>query len=398
MQYSPSFLTDQAKKVLQQCSSTIGIKASLEKADNYNRIWARDSSVAALAILSNNLVELYPAIYSSLNNLLQAAHNNGQIPSNIEVNSTNKIGSISFGGPVGRTDASLWWLIAAISYLKKNPNALFERKIYKAGLKIFKLTETWEFNYKNLMYVPMSSNWADEYITEGYVLYDQILYFWASHIFGKFYKENELIKKSEGIKKSIQQHYLFEHALTKSLYTIAQQNQLNNFDISKNFIASFTPGNRVEKFDVWSIALLFYLNIPCPSSTKKILTALKKEFNKLNKVGLPAFFPIIQANENLYHQLENNFSYSFKNKPGHFHNGGIWPVVNGFLVAGLNTVGEQKFANAVLKSLTQNLSQSFLHHPFAEYFDAYQLKPCGIKNLCFSASGYLLAKSTYTNI
>jgi hypothetical protein len=38
-------------------------------------------------------------------------------------------------------------------------------------------TATWEFNNKGLLYVPLSGNWADEYITDGYVLYDQLLRF-----------------------------------------------------------------------------------------------------------------------------------------------------------------------------------------------------------------------------
>jgi hypothetical protein len=29
------------------------------------------------------------------------------------------------------------------------------------------------------LYVPLSGNWADEYITDGYVLYDQLLRVWA---------------------------------------------------------------------------------------------------------------------------------------------------------------------------------------------------------------------------
>jgi hypothetical protein len=32
------------------------------------------------------------------------------------------------------------------------------------------------------LYVPLSGNWADEYITDGYVLYDQLLRVWAEKV------------------------------------------------------------------------------------------------------------------------------------------------------------------------------------------------------------------------
>src|SRR5574343_1072659 len=54
--------------------------------------------------------------------------------------------------------------------------------VQKYSLEIEKcltLLESWEFNNRHLVYVPLSGNWADEYITDGYVLYDQLLRIWA---------------------------------------------------------------------------------------------------------------------------------------------------------------------------------------------------------------------------
>jgi hypothetical protein len=36
--------------------------------------------------------------------------------------------------------------------------------------KCLQFLEAWEFNNKHLLYVSPSGNWADEYITDGYVL------------------------------------------------------------------------------------------------------------------------------------------------------------------------------------------------------------------------------------
>jgi hypothetical protein len=50
---------------------------------------------------------------------------------------------------------------------------------HEANIQMLTSFEAWEFNNKGLLYVPLSGNWADEYITDGYVLYDQLLRVWA---------------------------------------------------------------------------------------------------------------------------------------------------------------------------------------------------------------------------
>lgn len=386
-----SVLSENAIKVLQEASNSFGIMASSDSADNYNRIWARDSAVSGLAILACNLEDLYPALKSSIILLQKASSASGQIPSNIAVDAGETI-SISFGGPVGRTDASFWWIILAILYLKKKEDSVLKDQILIQCQYIFKLANSWEFNQKGLMYVPMSSNWADEYVTHGYVLYDQILRYWALELAGSYYNNPNWVEQSMQVKLSIKQHFLLETKLDNSLYTKAQQEDLLQFDLANNFIASFSPGDRVEKFDAWSLGLLLLLNIPSEATKNKIYYALQKAFTDAHLNGIPAFWPVIKEEDYLYKTLKLNHSYRFKNMPGHFHNGGLWPVVNGFLIAGLKISGKEDLAIQLMEALENQLNKYLLDHPFAEYFDWQEGTPRGISNLCFSASGYLLAQ------
>ena len=392
-----SSISQKAKAVLKSASFAFGIKASPEKKDNYNRIWARDSAVSGLAILSCGMEDLCPALQSSLLLLQSAAAENGQIPSNISVNDKGETTSVSFGGPAGRTDASFWWIVAAIAFLKTTANEEFTKKVKLQCDAVFTLAKSWEFNRKGLMYVPMSSNWADEYVTHGYVLYDQILRYWALAAAGDYFKLEEWKEEADKVRIAIKQHYLIETPLKKSLYTEAQQQELQDFDSDASFIASFSPGDRVEKFDAWSVALLLLLDIPSPETVAKLNNLILKVFEESKQKGIPAFWPVISEDEPLYSVLKLNHNYQFKNKPGHFHNGGIWPVVNGFLVAGLNAAGEQKTAALLSNALTENLASFSTENPFTEYWDFYQGKPGGVKNLCFSASGYLIAVESMNN-
>lgn len=392
-----SFVAEKAKAVLRNASSGLGIKASLEKKDNYDRIWARDSAVSGLAILSSQLKDLYPSLQSSLSLLHCAAAENGQIPSNISLDDNGKTAVVSFGGPAGRTDASFWWIIAAVAFLKQSQDEDFKEKVKQQCHTVFTLANTWEFNGRGLMYLPMSSNWADEYVTHGYVLYDQILRHWALAVAGDLFEEPTWQQKAVAVKASIKQHYLLETPLENSLYTQAQQQALQNFDGNASFIASFSPGDRVEKYDAWSIALLMLLDIPLPQTNAKLNQALLRVFEEGKQSGIPAFWPVIAQTDPLYQVLKLNHNYNFKNVPGHFHNGGIWPVVNGFLIAGLTIAGLHEMAGLLMDALQQHLASFNAQNPFTEYWDFYERKPGGVKNLCFSASGYLIAKNAIGN-
>ena len=385
-----SHLEEKAIDILMNASSGHGIMASSQKKDNYGNIWARDTAVAGLSILAYELVELYPVLKNSLLLLQQSALKNGQIPSNIKIDEAGAVTAVSFGGPVGRVDTSFWWIVASIFYMREAGDIQHKDAVWQQCKKIFDLADSWEFNNKGLMYVPMSSNWADEYVTQGYVLYDQVLRYWALDMAGRFYKETVWTNKALTVKAAIKKHFLLEGELDDSVYTKSQQASLSAFDLRERFVASFSPGDRVERYDMWSIGLLLMLDIPTKSSVFKINEALVSIFNKANRLGMPAFWPVINEHDPLYQSLLLNHSYNFKNKPGHFHNGGIWPVVNGFLIAGLHIADLAETAALLTDALEQRLNGAINENPFAEYFDAKEGRPGGVSNLCFSASGYLL--------
>ncbi|RKR80795.1 uridine kinase [Mucilaginibacter gracilis] len=384
-------IEQRAIKVLKWASSTHGIKASSNGTDNYGYIWARDSAIAGLAILSNELTDLYQPLKSSLVRLQSASTKHGQIPSNILVTQQGEIQKVSFGGPVGRVDASFWWIISSVLYLQKLNDNIFKETVCRQCDAFFELANCWEFNGKGLMYVPMSSNWADEYVTSGYVLYDQLLRYWALTLAGNFFNRDDWEQKALEIKIRIKQHYLLEAELTDSLYTQAQQAKLKSFEIGENFIASFSPGSIIDRFDGWSMALLLLLDIPSKQTKDKIDKALKTVLNQTNNKGIPAFWPPITPDDELYKALLLNYGYNFKNKPGHFHNGGIWPVVNGFLVTGLTMSGFKSTANLLTDALNNEITNCITEKPFTEYFDFYTGEAGGVTNLCFSAAGYLLS-------
>ncbi|PJJ85062.1 glycoside hydrolase 100 family protein [Mucilaginibacter auburnensis] len=398
MKATESKLTAGAVEVIEKAASMGYLLASGQQIDNYRQVWARDSAVTILAILASDLKNLFTTAANTLKLLQQQADSKGQIPSNVQVNEAGEIEKVSFGGLVGRTDSSFWWLIASLTYLKKVEDVEFASKVEAHAFKIFDLAEAWEFNGKQLMYLPMSGNWADEYVTHGYVLYDQLLRYWALQLAAERLKNNELSKKATVVKAAIKQHFLFEQPLDSSLYPIAQRQKIGKYNLSDNFIASFSPGDRVERYDAWSIALLLLLQIPSEDNRDRLAGVIKDTFDQFNSKGIPAFWPEIMPKDSAYEALSNNYSYRFKNKPGHFHNGGIWPVANGFLVTALNFCGKTDIATQLFNAMQSALEIADESRPFTEYFELYSGEPCGTPELCFSASGYLMAATSQTNM
>ena len=76
---------------------------------------------------------------------------------------------------MGRVDPPFWYIIGVCAYVKKTGDKAFAEKHRKAMERAFFMAACWEFNNRGLIYAPVSSDWADEYIIHGYTLLVEIL-------------------------------------------------------------------------------------------------------------------------------------------------------------------------------------------------------------------------------
>ncbi|MGB1620746.1 MAG: hypothetical protein ACPG9M_06490 [Schleiferiaceae bacterium] len=367
-------------------AKNFGFVATAQDTDNYARLWSRDSAIASLAVLSHGKEALYPTVKSGILNLLDAIGDGGVFPSNVSFDENGTRSGQSFGGPVGRTDSPFWWAVTALSYMEVAQDFGIKGVVADAIEEIERRAQAWEFNNKHLMYSPASSNWADEYPVEGYILLNNVLRLWmlkkASHILSS----DNYAEKAEQVLGSIKHHFFGEPAGAQSLFTPAQLEKVDNLESGERILMSFTPGATLNHIDTlgWGISML--LGITSESTTKKMVERLRKE---VGGTLAPAHWPIIDEDHTLWGAIASNYAYNFKNHPGHFHNGGVWGLTQGFTAAAMNTLfGED---HAYMASYEGMLESSMEHHPFAEYYSYPDLKPGGVKNLCFSAGSYLIA-------
>ena len=385
--------------LLKQASTPYGFLASLSDKENYKRIWARDGIVSGLAGLLTEEDSLITSLKHTLQTLENCKGPQGQVPSNIKVNSDGKIEEISYGRIAGRVDTIPLFIIGVCNYAKLADENNFADELRLSMKKSLDLLTAWEFNNRGFVYVPRSGDWADEYILEGYVLYDQLLRLWALRCFLSFFDDEILKEKEQFLSEAIMINYWphFDNINSDKVYhkNAFEAYLKKNNELSYS-LSALTPSGYINKFDALSNALLILLNLAEDNQRNKILDYGQKIIMNNPCKMVPAFWPPITENDSEWNLLKANYSHSFKNKPYHYHNGGVWPMVNGFWGMALNRAGKTDKAENLLNSIVDFVKKGKENTEWAyyEYADSLEGIPGGTAQLTWSAAGMILLKNS----
>lgn len=378
-----------AIELLQDCSSTEGFLASAQNISNYKRVWARDGVICGLAALASGDTNLIATFEKTLETLAKNQHFNGTIPSNVMTNNDSK--EVSYGGLAGRVDAVTWFIIGICQYsfYKKDDTLIkkFDRNIQKCLL----LLEAWEFNNKHLLYVPLSGNWADEYITDGYVLYDQLLRIWALRSYNYFVKSDLISSKIEKITEQIEINFT-----PNSIGEKYHERAYKEANIQDFMPCSFSPAGYKIQFDAFANSLALILNIGDPNFQNSILKHATKLSSERPLKLIPAFWPPILEKDLDWNLLKNNCKYEFRNYPNEFHNGGSWSMVNGFFGLALLAKNKKEEATLILNAI--NKANAIGNFSFYENFNSETKTPNGVPFCAWSAAATaILHQSIHAN-
>lgn len=370
-----------ATELLQKSSSSEGFLASAQNISNYKRVWARDGVICGLAALASGQDDLVETFRKTLETLAKNQHANGTIPSNIMTNNTET--EVSYGGLAGRVDAVTWFIIGICQYAFYKNDPSFVEKHRGNIEKCLTLMEAWEFNNKHLMYVPLSGNWADEYITDGYVLYDQLLRIWALRSYNHFAKDTAIAIKIDQIKEQIEINFTPNSIGEKYHERTYNEMQFGNF-----MPCSFSPAGYKTQFDAFANSLAILLNIGSKDFQEKTIQHAEEIRNQKPLKLIPAFWPSIGEKDADWNLLKNNFKYKFRNYPNEFHNGGSWPMVNGFYGLALLAKNQNKEAKTLLEAINNaNQKEDF---SFYENFNTETEMPNGVPFCAWSAAATVL--------
>lgn len=371
--------------LLHKVSTDNGFLASAENTSNYQRVWARDGVICGLAALASADEKLIATFKSTLETLANNQHEIGTIPSNVLLSNENN--EVSYGGLAGRVDAVTWFIIGICQYAKHQNQPEFVQKYQTHIEKALQLLNAWEFNNKDLVYVPLSGNWADEYITDGYVLYDQLLRIWALKSYNHFAKSEIISQKIQDITNQVETNFLPNSKEEK--YHERAYNEVNFQDYLP---CSFSPSGYKTQFDAFANALVVLLDVGNEETQTKILNHTSKVAGE-TKLGLvPAFWPPVFPEDEHWNLLKNNCKYEFRNFPYEFHNGGSWSMVNGFV--GLAFLSKNLTIEATTLLEKINAANAVADYSFYENFNTTTQEPNGVAFCAWSAAASVLLEQS----
>jgi hypothetical protein len=150
-----------------------------------------------------------------------------------------------------------------------------------------------------------------------------------------------------------------------------------------------------ERFDLLGNSLAILSGLASRSRAEEMISWIEEESSNMRKnqelaVSLPPnFFPYIKPDDPDWLPR-----YALYNKPGEYHNGGIWPFVCGFYVAALVAADKLTLAEQNLLALTDIIkisNNTKLNFGFNEWIKAQDGKPMGQDWQTWSAALYLYA-------
>ncbi len=369
--------------LLHELVTPYGFLASSIEADNYKRIWARDSIVCGIAGLWSQEEALIEGLSRSLQTLADYQHGTGMIPSNVLPTEED----VSYGSLAGRIDATTWFVLGACIYYKHTKNEAIWHQLKPAIDKARVYLKACEFNDRGWIYTPLSGNWADEYPIHGYTLYDNALRLWGEALYEELECGNS--KTMEVLMaKTFENFWPNEHVKNcyqKGPFKKALDSQL------KHFVAFILPGVYDTRFDAAGNALALLLFDLSESQKVKLKEFVQSLRDDLGSPLIPAFWPIMDENSKDWFLMEGNHSFSFKNTPGNFHNGGIWPVWMGLFCYALAKQGMKETAREIIHSFVTAIETN-PNWEFQEFLSTPSLSLGGKTQMGYTASGIVFMK------
>lgn len=361
-------LFDGAASLLRELSGPDGILASRSRKANYHSVFARDAVMAGVAGLLLGDRQIVDGLSRTLERLRDLQGAEGQIPSNYEMRG-GAVARVSFGSLVPRIDSATWYLVGVA--LAGRVNAIDPAAFQQSTRAVVRLLDALEYNGRHLIYVPPGGNWADEYVIEGYTLYDQALRAWGLRLAGDLYGERPWLAKATLIEQTIE-----------SAFWPDGNGRARDYPI-----AAFSPTVTRDIFDLAALCILSVAGVATPRVNTTVDWIARRFFDSGNLP--PAFDPVIDEDHPDWPALSRYHLHGFRNRPHEYHNGGVWPIWLGWLAVGLARAGRVVELDR-LRTIVMTRMAALSHYDFEEYLHGMTGEPGGMAGMAYSATGLIL--------
>lgn len=334
----------------------------------YPEPYTRDLMICSLGILTTGNEKLLKSLRKVLETLAKNQTELGHIPS--LVNDREDRGS---------SDATPLFLMAVGLYRMVTGEKGFLKEAAQKSLMWLRYQSP---PNRCLVAQQPTSDWRDEQWVLGYGLYVNTIVYVDLCLFGQRERAAEAKEAMERftVKGERQNRHVHEGLVLRH----------------KPYYAMWSyKVYRSDRFDLLGNSIAILSGIASPSRARKLVSWIEKESDALRaKEGLavdlpPNLFPYILPDDPDWMPR-----YEKYNRPGEYHNGGIWPFVCGFYIAALVAAEKYKLAKEKLITLTELVRASHeadVEFGFNEWHRAQDGEPRGEDWQSWSAAMYLYA-------
>lgn len=334
----------------------------------YPEPYTRDLMISALGVLATGNAELADALRRTL---VALAHNqtaHGHIPS-LAHDPANR----------GASDTTPLFLFGLALYRRSSNQPGF---LDDAAQKAMTWMHYQSPDDRTMVCMLPTSDWRDEQYVMGYGLYVNMLVYAYLRLYGEHASADQLrgaMKRLEvrgDEKNRYEQEALVEPSSTYyALYSYKIMSS-DRFDLLGNSLAILTGIASPQ----WAKDLVAWVEVECEAMRGNGELAVHLP---------PCLFPFI-----LPHHADWLPRYERYNRPGDYHNGGVWPFICGFYVAACVAAGQMELAQRKLLALTELVKpwhEDEAEWGFNEWIHAQTGKPSGRDWQTWSAAMYLYA-------
>lgn len=334
----------------------------------YPEPYTRDLMISTLGILASKDERLVAVIQTVLQTLARYQTLHGHIPSLVHDSQDR-----------GASDTTPLFLLAVAVYRQ----ATGERRFLAAAVR---RALTW-MQYQSpsdryLVAQQPTSDWRDEQWVLGYGLFVNTVVYSYLRLLGEY-------ERAEGLRRELGSFTV--------LGGLMSRHRVEGLALKhKPYYAMWSyKVYYSERFDLLGNSLAILSGMASHARAVRMIDWIESECKEMKRKGdlavdlPPNFFPFIQPGD-----ADWMPRYERYNKPGEYHNGGVWPFVCGFYIAALVAAGKFRLAEEKLVCLTDLVHQArdaTLRFGFNEWIKAQDGLPMGQDWQTWSAAMYLYA-------
>jgi len=390
-----------ALDVLHRCSAPLGFKASAF-AGGYPQVWARDAAITALGALLTDDPALIACTRASLQTLGDHQTELGMVHLNVDT----RTGDVTTEN-AGAVDANLWFILAHDAYRQRTGDLDFVRAAWPRLRRAALWLRYQDMNACGLLEVPEAGDWADLYSVRYNVLYDNALYVGALRAMAAMAaalgedEDDDHGARAHDVARKLNLLLWLDRPWDGGAFG-AQLEELKALRLEW-FLLYQNTATLTEKpfylpwvgfrefgqnFDAFGNMLTILLGIADAPRRDSIL-------QHAHAVGAAMPYPIKAFDPPIFpgdRDWREYFRSRNLNLPFQYHNGGIWPFVGGFYVAGLVAAGHGERARQELERLAE-ANRAGKHAPweFNEWLHGQSGRPMGHPQQAWSAAMFIYA-------